>query len=59
MAGVDLPTIGAMLGNETQLKRYTHLTDAHKRAAIQALDSSVTSHNQDTSAGKMLVENAV
>ena len=48
MAGVDLSTVGEMLGNETQLKRYTHLTDEHKRKAIKVLDAASVGHNQDT-----------
>jgi len=58
MAGVDLSTVGEMLGNETQLKRYTHLTDEHKRKAIKVLDAAPEGYNQDTVHEKKAAENA-
>jgi len=59
MASVDLPTVGEMLGNSTQLKRYTHLTDEHKKKTIKGLNAAPACHIQDTTAENMLVENVV
>jgi integrase len=40
MAGVDLPTVQALMGHKTiaMTMRYTHLAPDHKRAAIAVLD---------------------
>jgi len=40
MAGVDLPTVQALLGHKTiaMTMRYTHLAPGHKRTAITVLD---------------------
>ncbi len=58
MGGIDLPTVGEMLGNASQLKRYTHLTDEHKRKAIKVLDAAPEGYNQDTVHEKKAAENA-
>ena len=40
MAGVDLPTVQALMGHKTiaMTMRYTHLAPGHKRTAIAVLD---------------------
>jgi hypothetical protein len=40
MAGVDVPTVQALMGHKTitMTLRYTHLTNAHKRQAVQVLE---------------------
>jgi integrase len=42
MAGVDVPTVQALLGHKTITMTlwYTHLTSAHKRQAVQVLERS-------------------
>jgi integrase len=42
MAGVDLPTVQALMGHKTiaMTMRYTHLAPGHKRTAIAVLDRS-------------------
>jgi len=42
MAGVDLPTVQALMGHKTiaMTMRYTHLAPGHKRMAIAVLDRS-------------------
>jgi integrase len=43
MAGVDLPTVQALMGHKTiaMTMRYTHLAPGHKRTAIAVLDRSI------------------
>jgi integrase len=45
MAGVDLPTVQALLGHEsiTMTMRYAHLAPEHVRAAVSVLDQHGTS----------------
>jgi site-specific recombinase XerD len=40
MAGVDLPTVQALMGHKTiaMTLRYTHLTTDHKQQAVKALE---------------------
>jgi integrase len=56
MAGVDLPTVQALMGHKTiaMTMRYAHLSPEHKRAAVAVLDrvnrqSPINFHNRTAS----------
>jgi integrase len=50
MGGVDLVTVKVLLGHKTidMTMRYSHLSQDHKRKAVEILESAPHGHNMDT-----------